>query len=539
MNLRSVFLSAAAALAPAMALAQAAAPAASAQPAAGQCAAARPLGNPLEGAIWNGWGVDATNSRFQNAKAAGLQAQDIPRLKLKWAFGFPNATSAFAQPTLAAGRVFVGSQGGSVYSLDAATGCTYWTYAAGSSVRTAPSIAATAAAPSGYAVYFGDIRANIHAVDAASGQRVWMQKVDNHQAARITGAPTLAGDRLVVNVSSLEEGPGGNANYECCTFRGSILVLDINTGKQFWKTYTIPQEPRPTKKNKDGVTQWGPSGAAVWSAPTVDVAKGIIYVATGNAYSEPAADTTDAVMALDLKTGKVLWSKQVTSNDVFVVGCGGANATAVNCAAEPGPDYDFGNSPILRTLPGGRQVLVIGQKAGVVHAMDPAKQGETVWQFRAGKGSALGGMEWGSAADDQFAYIPLSDVLRPAAEQGGLWALRLTTGEQVWQTPSPAVTCPAPRGCNPAQSAAISVIPGAVFSGALNGYLRAYSTTDGKIIWEFNTWQDFKTVNGVPAKGGSINAPGPTIAGGMVFTNSGYGQFGGVPGNVLLAFGVE
>jgi polyvinyl alcohol dehydrogenase (cytochrome) len=505
----------------------------------GQCASARPLGNPLESAIWNGWGVDATNSRFQNAKAAGLRAEDVPKLTLKWAFGYPNATSAFSQPTIAAGRVFVGSQPGTVYSLDAATGCTYWTYSAGSSVRTAISIGATRAAPSGYALYFGDIRANIHAVDAASGARVWMQKVDDHPVARITGAPVLAGDRLVVPVSSLEEGPGGNEKYECCTFRGSVLVLDVNSGKQIWKTYTIPQEPRPTRKNRAGVTQWGPAGAAIWSAPTVDLAKRVIYVATGNAYSEPAADTTDSVLAFDLETGKRLWARQVTANDVFVVGCGGPKPTAVNCADNPGPDYDFGNSPILRTLPGGRQILVIGQKAGVVHALDPARQGETLWQFRAGKGSALGGMEWGSAADDELAYIPLSDILHPAAQQGGLWALRLATGEQVWQTPSPAVTCPAPRGCNPAQSAAISVIPGVVFSGAMNGMFRAYSTANGRILWEFNTWRDFDTVNGVTAKGGSINASGPVVAGGMVFTNSGYGAFGGVAGNVLLAFGVE
>src|SRR5262245_40450625 len=507
--------------------------------AAAQCASARPLGNPLEGAVWNGWGVDATNGRFQNAKAAALRAEDIPKLKLKWAFGFPNVNQAFAQPSIAGGRVYVGSQSGSVYSLDLATGCTYWTYAAGAGVRTATIIAASKSAPSGYAVYFGDVRANVHAVDAASGQRVWMQKVETHQAARVTGAPTLVGDRLVVNVSSLEEGPGGNASYECCTFRGSIVVLDINTGKQFWKTYTIPQEPRPTKKNKDGVTQWGPAGAAVWSSPTVDAAKGVIYVATGNAYSEPAADTSDAVIAFDLKTGKMLWSKQVTPNDVFVVGCGGPKPTAVNCGDEVGPDFDFGNSPMLRTLPGGRQILVIGQKSGVAFGLDPARQGEIVWQVRLGKGTALGGFEWGSAADDQFAYMPLSDVLRPPTEQGGLWALRLATGEQVWHTPSPQVTCPAPRGCNPAQSAAISVIPGAVFSGALNGYLRAYSTTNGRILWEFNTWQDFKTVNGVAGKGGSINGPGPAIAGGMVLSNSGYGQFGGIAGNVLLAFGVD
>ena len=503
-----------------------------------QCAP-RPLGNPLQGALWNGWGVDATNGRFQNGGAAGLRAQDIPRLKLKWAFGFDKATSAFAQPTVAAGRVFVGSQSGHVYSLDAATGCTFWTYDAGAGVRTAVVIGVMKAAPSGYAAYFGDIRANIHAVDAASGQRVWMQKVEAHQAARVTAAPTLVGDRLVVSVSSLEEVPGGAAAYECCTFRGSVVMLDAQSGKQIWKTYTIPQEPRPTKKNQNGVTQWGPAGAAIWSSPTVDASKGIVYVSTGNSYSEPVADTSDSVLALDINSGKRLWAKQLTPNDIFVVGCGGGTGTAANCADKPGPDFDIGNSPILRSLPGGRQILVIGQKSGVAYGLDPNKQGDVLWRFVAGKGSALGGMEWGSAADDETAYFPLSDVLLPPAQQGGLFAVRMATGEQVWHAPPVPVTCATPRGCSPAQSAAISVIPGAVFSGAMNGYLRAYSTTDGAIIWEFNTGQEFKTVNGVAAKGGSINGPGPTIVGGMVFSNSGYGQFGGVVGNVLLAFGVE
>ncbi len=511
-----------------------------ASPKAGLCAAARPIGSPMNTpALWNGWGVDGTNGRFQSARAAGLRAEDVPKLKLKWAFAFPGATSAYAQPTIAAGRIYVGGVSSTIYSLDAATGCIYWTYDAKASVRTAISIGPEKAAPSGYALYFGDLRSNVQAIDAGNGERLWSTKLDDHAAARITGAPTLVGDRLIVPVSSLEEGPGGNANYQCCTFRGSVVLMDAHTGKQIWKTYTIADEPKPTKKNKNGVQQFGPAGAAVWSSPTVDVNKKIIYIATGNAYSDPAADTTDSIMAIDLESGKVLWSKQMTSNDVFVVGCGGANQTAANCADTPGPDFDFGTSPILRTLPGGKQILIVGQKAGVAFGLDPDKKGEIVWQFRLGQGTALGGIEWGSAADDQLAYLPLSDVLRPPAEQGGLFAVKIATGELAWKTPSPPVTCATPRGCNPAQSAAITVIPGAVFSGAMNGYLRAYSTRDGKIIWEFNTAQEFQTVNGVTAKGGSINGPGPTIAGGMLYTNSGYGAFGGVAGNVLLAFGLE
>ena len=500
----------------------------------------RPLGNLLDGPIWNGWGVDSTNGRFQQAENARLRVNDIPRLKLKWAFGFDKATSGYAQPTVAGGRVFVGSQTGAVYSLDAATGCTFWTFRADAGVRNAMVIGPARSAPSGYAVYFGDIQANVYALDAASGKSVWKVEVDPHVQARVTAAPTLVGDRLVIAVSSLEEVPAGAGTYECCKFRGSVVSLDAGSGRQIWKSYTIPEEPRPIKKNAQGVTQWGPSGAAIWSAPTVDLKRQIIYVATGNAYSEPAAETTDSVLAFDLTTGKRVWARQLTPKDIFVVGCNASgNSGAVNCADAPGPDFDIGNSPILRSLPDGRQILVFGQKSGIAWGLDPDKQGEVLWQFRAGVGSALGGFEWGSAADDENAYFPLSDFLvRPPANPGGLFAVRMATGEQVWHTPSPDVPCSLPR-CNRAQAAAISVIPGAVFSGAMNGWFRAYDSKDGKIIWEFDTGVAFQTVNGVAAKGGSIDGPGPTIVDGMVFTNSGYSQFGGAPGNVLLAFGIE
>jgi polyvinyl alcohol dehydrogenase (cytochrome) len=509
----------------------------SAAPSAGQCAAAAPF--RLEGSpSWNGWGVDPANTRFQPGSAAGLTPQTVPQLKLKWAFGFANGTAAWGQPTIAGGRVFVGSDNGNVYSLDAKSGCTYWTYEVKAGVRTAITIAASKASPSGYLAYFGDIRAIVHAVDAATGKPVWTHKVDDHQLARVTGAPTLAGDRLVISVSSLEEGPGAQAKYPCCTFRGSVLAVNAHSGERLWKTYTVPDEPKPTTKNALGVQLYGPSGVAIWSAPTVDVERGVVYVATGNSYSEPAADTNDSILAFDLAGGKMLWHRRITANDVFVVGCGPNNKSG-NCANEVGPDFDFGNSPILKVLPDGRRIIVLGQKSGVVFGLDADKQGAILWETRIGKGTALGGVEWGSAADNQNVYVANSDVLLGPPDQGGLYALRLATGEKVWATPSPDVKCAAPRGCNKAQSAAVSVIPGVVFSGAMNGYLRGYSTTDGKIIWEFNTWQDFTTVNGVPAKGGSINAAGPTIAGGMLFSNSGYGMFGGAPGNVLLAFGID
>jgi polyvinyl alcohol dehydrogenase (cytochrome) len=368
-------------------------------------------------------------------------------------------------------------------------------------------------------------------VDALTGEPVWSLKVEEHAAARITGAPTLAGERLYVPVSSIEEVPGGRPDYPCCTFRGSVVAIDAATGTRIWKTYTIPDAPQIVGKNAAGTPLWKPAGAAIWSAPTIDAARKVLYVATGNAYTEPAAPTSDAVIAMALESGAIQWVSQVTPKDVYVIGCKPDND---NCPDDVGPDFDFGNSPILRRLANGRSVIVVGQKSGVAYGMDPDRKGAVLWQYRAGQGSPLGGIEWGSAADERVMYVPVSDVLQPQA--GGLHAIGLGSGERIWHTPAPPPACKGGLGCSGAQSAAITVMPGVVFSGAIDGHIRAYDTGDGRIIWDYDTARDFETVNGVRASGGSIDGPGPVVAGGMLYTGSGYGRWLGRPGNVLLAF---
>jgi polyvinyl alcohol dehydrogenase (cytochrome) len=501
-----------------------------------------PSSDPLKGASWNGWGVDLGNSRFQPAAAAGLTPDQVPKLKLKWAFGFPNATSMYGQPTVAGGRVYAGSDAGFVYALSAASGCVYWSFQAQAGVRTAISIGPVQRGR--YAAYFGDVKAKVYAVDAATGALLWTKRADSHPLARITGAPALHDGRLYVPVASLEELAGGNPAYECCTFRGSLIAYDASTGDQIWKTYTISEEPKRTRKTSRGTQLWGPAGAAIWSTPAIDLKRSLLYVATGDAYTAPAAETSDAVMAFEMKTGKVAWSKQLTSNDAFVVGACGPNAQnrSETCPEEQGPDFDFGNAPILQTLGNGRDIIVIGQKSGIGWALDPAKQGAVLWQHRVGKGSALGGIEWGSAADGQVVYFPNADASYGPEQAGGLAAVKIESGERVWFTRPPAVKCSGPRdpNCIQAQSAAVTVIPGIVFSASSNGILRAYATKDGSIVWEYNTSRDFTTVNKVPASGGAINGPGPTVAGGMLFVTSGYTALGGgKAGNVLLAFGAE
>jgi polyvinyl alcohol dehydrogenase (cytochrome) len=515
---------------------------------------APPFLNAMAMPHWNGWGADPAQHRFQPAAMAGLSAEQVPKLKLKWAFGFPGVTRAYGQPTVVAGRVFVGSAGRKVYSLSAESGCVHWVYDADFPVRTAISVGQNGAA---WTVYFGDQRANAYAVDALTGKLLWKTHVEDHPAAVITGAPTLADGRLYVPTSSIEEVLGGNPKYECCTFRGTLTAIDAASGKTMWKSYTIPEEPKQVRKNKQGVQLWGPSGAGVWSSPTVDLRERMIYVTTGDSYSDPPARTSDAFLAFDMATGKLAWWHQMTEGDAFNLDCGAPPEQRNNCPKANGPDFDFGSSPILVDLANGQRALIAGQKSGVVHALNPDKQGELFWQKRVGKGGSTGGVQWGSAVDGKNVYVAVSDVqMRPVPEGtagaqetlfgvpfqldpkagGGLFALSLETGEVVWHTPHPG--CGERPGCSPAQSAAVTAIPGAVFSGGLDGHLRAYSSQDGRILWDVDTATDFKTVNGVKAHGGSLDGPGAAIAGGMLYVNSGYSFFGSAPGNVLLAFSV-
>src|SRR4029077_14007492 len=234
---------------------------------------------------WSGWGVEGAEGRFQAAAAARFVGAPGAQLVMKWAFAFPNGTSAFGQPAVAGGRVFVGSDNGFVYSMDAATGCVYWSFLAQGGVRTAVTIGKSG---SRYAAYFGDVKANVYAVDAETGAQMWVKSAESHPLARVTGAPALFNGRLYVPVASFEEGSGPNPKYECCTFRGSLVAYDAATGEQAWKMYTIPEKPRPTKKNSVGTQLYGPAGAAVWSAPTIDPKRNAIYVATGDAYTSPA-----------------------------------------------------------------------------------------------------------------------------------------------------------------------------------------------------------------------------------------------------------
>jgi polyvinyl alcohol dehydrogenase (cytochrome) len=477
---------------------------------------------------WNGWGAGITNARFQDAAGAQLAPEKVSRLKLKWAFGFPGAKAVYGQPTLFGGRVFLGVDTGSVYSVNASSGCSYWSYEAAGPVRSAISIGPGKSAGE-YLAYFGDLKGNVYALNAATGQQVWKTQADTHAAARITGAPQLYQKRLYVPVASGEEGLAVGPGYQCCTFRGSVAALDALTGRQIWKTYVIPQAARATGKNAKGTPQFGPAGGGVWNSPTLDPMRHALYIGTGDAYTAPAPRTTDAILALDMDSGKVLWSVQDLAGDAWVVSCIEGRGSPENCPKGAGPDFDFGASPILRTLPNGKTILVAGQKSGIIWAHDPDRKGTVVWKASVAsiQPGPQGQVNFGGSADDRNAYFGLNT--------GGVVALNLGNGERQWFKEFEP-----PSGRNRGQDAAVSTIPGVLFSGGWDGVLRALATSDGTVLWTFDMMRDFETVNGVAAKGGSMGSSGPTIAGGMVFAGAGYpGVQNGRNGNVLLAFAAE
>ncbi|MCW8195777.1 PQQ-binding-like beta-propeller repeat protein [Proteobacteria bacterium 005FR1] len=494
---------------------------------------------------WNGWGRDLAGSRYQ--PQPGMSAGDLPKLKVKWAFAYPGGR-VNSQPTLIGDRVLVGSRPGAVYSLDAATGCTHWTADVGSGMRAAISVVALPGSePARYVAIVGTADRDVIALDADSGEKLWSTKVESHPHGVITGSPIVVKDTIVVPLSSIEEATARNEQYECCTFTGSIVALDLASGEMLWKTRTIEQQAQPFRKSAAGSQMHGPAGAAIWSAPSFDEQRGLIYAATGDSYTDVPEPGSDAVIALDLRSGKMVWRHQVTEGDNYVMGCiGGAHHA--NCPEEMGPDYDFGSTPIIARVPdgqgGNRTLLLAGQKSGIIYAMDPDRKGDIVWQQRPGLGSVRGGIQWGSAADEDTVYTAVSDAVAPPdVRRPGLSAFDIATGKLRWHTPAPEGECIQQGNrliCTNGQSAAVSAIPGAVFSGALNGMFRAYDSRNGRIIWEVDMHQlRVKSVNGLLVRGGNMDATGPTVANGTLYVNAGYGGIEGQPGNVLFAFSVE
>ncbi len=523
-------------------------PPAAAEPQAPVCGSGeRSFFDTRRGPAVSGWGLAPGNARHIPAAVAGLTAAELPQLELKWAFAFPGAQRARSQPAVAYGAIYVGSQDGTVYALDEETGCVRWRFRASAEVRTAIVVEDPASARARNAtplIFFGDLIARVYAVDAFTGELRWMQKVDDHPNATVTAAPTLHEGTLYVSVSSLEVTSAADPKYECCTFRGSVLALDALTGTPRWKSYTIPTPPREVSRTKVGTRVLAPSGAPVWNSPTIDARRGVLYVGTGENYSSPANDTSDAQIAFRLRDGAMVWHAQKTRDDAWNVAC--MLPDNPNCPPEDGPDVDFGAATILWRNVDGRELLLAGQKSGEVFGLDPDARGRIVWRNRVGRGGIQGGVHFGMATDGARLYVPISDMrdehdgnVFTEPSRAGLYALDPQDGRLLWSAPADD-GCRGREFCDSGISAAITASDGYVLAGHMDGRLRAYDSATGKVVWEVDTTQPWTTVSGAKAQGGSFGGgAGPLVANGKVIAVSGYGIYFHMPGNVMLVFGDE
>jgi polyvinyl alcohol dehydrogenase (cytochrome) len=498
---------------------------------------------------WNGWGNGLTQSRHQNFDQAQINIANISELKLKWVFGFPGAEKQESQPTVFGGIIFTGGGKNKIYAVDSLSGCVVWERSVVSRVRSTIQVGII---NDMHILYFGDVSGVSYALSASDGKLLWQKKIDSHPAAQLTGSAVFYDGVVYFPVASWEEASAINSSYPCCTFRGSVVAQNGLTGEILWKSYTIPNEPQKSNKNYKGVQNFGPSGAAIWSSPVIDIKNNALYVTTGNNYSYPSDDNSDSFIAFDLKNGKLLWKKQITSNDATNMSCYEADSS--NCPSKASPDHDFSSSPILVTTE-NRRLLISGQKSGIVTALDPDDNGKILWQKKVAKGGSLGGIQWGSAVSKNLVLVPISDLKTapvsastPGAQKGelgwfkfsksngGLVALDILTGEIKWSAKTENCDF---EGCSTSNSAAVTALDDLVFSGSVDGHLRAYDLSNGSKLWDVDTKINMDGLNGFKAFGGSLDGPGVTVANGMLFVKSGYRMFGGIPGNALLAFSIS
>ncbi|MBW8753851.1 MAG: PQQ-binding-like beta-propeller repeat protein [Sphingomonadales bacterium] len=503
------------------------------------CDAAHARFDLAEPPAFTGWGLDPASTHAVPARVSGLSEAGAGRLTLKWAFGFPNSSRARSHPIVAGGAILVGNHNGSVYALDRETGCLRWAFAAQAEVRTGIVVSPWRAgdAKAQPLVYFGDVKGNVYAVNLLGGTLAWKQRADAHPATIITGTPTLFRGVLFVPVSSVEEAYATSPGYACCNFRGSVVALDAGSGAEKWRTWLV--EPATSQgTSKEGLDKLGPSGVAVWNSPSIDAARGQLYVATGDNYSLPATGLSDSVVALDLATGRIKWHYQALAEDTWNVAC--VTRTSSSCPDENDPDADFGAGTVLAKAGNGKQFVLAGQKSGWVYGLDPAT-GHLVWKTRVGRGSPGGGVHFGMAADNGLLFVPVTDNYFfgpndfPASP--GLNALDIATGRLVWKVPSP--TKCATAQCAPGYGGSITATAGMVIAGSDDGFLRIFDGPTGKLLWQTDTKPSVATVNGIAAHGGAISGGVAPIAyKGEVIVPSGYGFASKLPGNVLLVYEV-
>jgi polyvinyl alcohol dehydrogenase (cytochrome) len=483
---------------------------------------------------YSGWGGNLEATGFRPKERAGISLSNLSSLKLKWAFAFPDANQVRCKPAVIGDWLIVGDQYGDVYAIHKQTGKIGWTFLADAAIRGAIALTED---DGRVTAYFADYSTNTYAIAVNTGKLIWKKRAGYHPESSVTGSVAVYGGMVYVPITSFEVISSANPEFACCTSSGGLVALDAKTGNEKWVYRVIDGYPDISGHKKNGKPIYGPSGAPVWSSPTVDAKRGLIYIGTGENYTVPATPTSDAIQAIDLKTGKLVWSFQGTKNDTWNLAC----PDGVNCPPTSGPDLDFGMAPILLKRKNEKDILVVGEKSGVVFALSP-EDGKLIWKTRIGKGGALGGIHWGMATDGQQVYAANADNIwaidkRDSAIKAspGLYALDPATGKVNWmKAPPPCDTTR--KDCNLGNSAAPTVIPGIVFAGTLDGHIRAYASSNGEILWDFDTVKDYDGINGLKGKGGALDGAAPVVSNGMLFVNSGYGSFGQMPGNVLLAF---
>ncbi len=500
------------------------------------CAANEPKFDFEQPPEFSGWGLTPENTHEVSDAVAGLDRSNLSKLHLKWAVGFSGAIRIRSQPGVGGGSLFIGTQDGVIHALNLESGCERWHFQADSEIRTAIIVAPwkkgdRAARP---LLYFTD-ETNIYAIDAVKGKEVWRKKPDNHPKALLSAAPVLYQDKLIVGVSSVEE-MGSSLKYECCTFRGAVVAYSALDGQEIWRSFMV-DPPKVQGKNSAGTNKWAPAGAAVWSAPAIDAARNQLYVGTGDNYARPSTGTSDSIVAIDLKNGKIKWVFQATKDDVWNTGCLWGQREL--CPEPEGPDFDFAAAPVLARTAAGKEVVVGAQKSGFAYGIDP-DNGHLIWSTQVGHGGATGGVEFGLAIRSGAVFVGVVDFDNGRKVEGlrpGLYALDLATGSFLWKRPDSWETCRGRTLCVPGVYAALTVTSEFVIAGNTDGWLRIHDLSTGEVLWHYDMTQTVKTVGGGEAAGGSMGGPTAAVPiGGKLIVPSGYGMVQYTPGNVVLVF---
>jgi len=508
------------------------------------------------------WGLGYQNHRFASDEMAGINRDNVGTLELAWSFAFPKVTDMRSQPVIVGDTMYVGDKAKKLYALDRKTGCIRRQADFLTGIRSSISLVRLNSGQQ--LLVFADSLATVFAVDPASLEIVWQTQARFFEKSVITGTISFDNDKLFVPISSYEVAVSGSPSYSCCNSHGGVIALDANSGEQLWQWHST-KDASLQGHNADGMEQYGPSGAVVWTTPTVDKKRNRIYFGTGENLSEPATDTSDAIVALDMDSGKLAWRFQATKGDVWNASC---LANGANCPANAGGDFDFGASVILTQLPDGPDVLLAGQKSGEVFAINPdpeSADGEVLWRNRISLGTTNGGIHWGMAVSGDRVIVPVSDPERDRAgytPRPGLYALDIASGEMLWKKPveracefdpanRPLIGLAAMRSGKKQSledqyrcsfyyglSSAATATPELAFSAGLDGRIRAYDIESGEILWQAETAIPYDASNGIKGHGGAIDVAGQVVADGWLYVFSGYSMFGQLPGNMLLAYKV-